>query len=179
MIELDASRRISIRSFRDGDAAAIRELHDRTPPAGSPASPVPPPWPSNLDDIPRRFLAFWVAAIDGKIVGMAGLVAVGKDVSEPVLSGIASWEDVVRLTRMRVAPEWQRCGIGSRLVTTVLSWAREQGRTHVVLETTAEQAAAIALYRRHGFAEVSRSTRGPWELVWMRRAVVSGDPAGE
>lgn len=135
---------------------------------------MPPPWPSDLDDIPRRFLTFWVAENDGTIVGMAGLVAVGNGVPEPVLSGIASHEDAVRLTRMRSAPEWQRCGIGSRLVATVLSWSRERGRTHLVLETTAEQAAAIALYRRRGFAEVTRSTLGPWELVWMRRAVERG-----
>lgn len=79
---------------------------------------------------------------------------------------------------MRIVPEWQRRGIGSRLVETVLSWAGEQGRkgrTHVMLETTAEQAAAIALYRRLGFAEVTRSTVGEWELVWMGRAIPFGD----
>lgn len=160
-----------IRPFHEGDAAAVRALHDRTPAAGSAMSPTPQPWPSDLDDIPRHFLAFWVAEIDGKIVGMAGLVAAGDDVPAPVLSGIASRENAIRLTRMRIAPEWQRRGIGSRLVEAVLAWAREQGRTHVVLETTAGQAAAIALYQHHGFAEVIRSTRGPWVLVWMRRAV--------
>ncbi len=131
---------------------------------------IPQPWPRDLADIPRHFIAFWVAEVDGEIVGIAGLVA-GEDVPEPVLSGIASREDAVRLRQMRIAPEWQRRGMGSRLVETVLAWAREHGRTHVVLETTAGQAAAIALYRRHGFEEITRFTVAPWELVWMRRPV--------
>ncbi len=131
---------------------------------------IPQPWPRDLADIPRHFIAFWVAEVDGEIVGIAGLVA-GEDVPEPVLSGIASREDAVRLTRMRIAPEWQRRGMGSRLVETVLAWAREHGRTHVVLEMTAGQAAAIALYRRHGCEEITRFTVAPWEFVWMRRPV--------
>lgn len=166
---------VRIRLYREGDAAAVRALHDRTPAAGSPASSTPQPWPPDLADIPSHFIAFWVAEMDGEIAGMAGLVAAGDDVPAPVLSSIASRENAIRLTRMRVAPEWQRRGVGCRLVEAVLAWAREQGHTHVVLETTAGQAAAIALYRRHGFAEVTRSTRGPWELVWMRRAIPSDD----
>jgi GNAT superfamily N-acetyltransferase len=160
-----------LRRYRKGDAAAVRALHDRTPPAGSPPSPTPQPWPPDLADIPHHFIAFWVAEIDDEIVGMAGLVAVGENVPAPVLSGIATRGKAIRLTRMRIAPEWQRRGIGSRLVDAVLAWVRDRGYTHVVLETTAGQAAAIALYRRHGFEEITRSTLGPWVLVWMRRPV--------
>lgn len=166
---------LRIRLFHEGDAAAVRTLHDRTPPAGSPASSIPQPRPPDLADIPGHFIAFWVAEIDGEIVGMAGVVTAGEDVPAPVLSGIASRGNAIRLTRMRIAPEWQRRGIGSRLVDAVLAWVRDRGYTHVVLETTAGQAAAIALYRRHGFEEVTRSTLGPWVLIWMRHAIPSDD----
>lgn len=162
-----------IRQYRERDAGGVRALHDRTPTAGSPLPAGTQPLPADLDDIPCHFVAFWVVEVDGGIVGMAGLVAVGEDVPEAVLFGIARREAAVRLTRMRIAPEWQRRGIGSRLVEAILAWAREGGYGNVVLETTAGQEAAIALYRRHGFAEIARSILGEWELVWMRRAVTS------
>lgn len=70
MTEQDALHEASIRSFRDGDAPAIRVLHGRTPPAGSPPSLTPQPWPLDLADIPRHFSTSWVAEIEGEIVGM-------------------------------------------------------------------------------------------------------------
>lgn len=66
-------------------------------------------------------------------------------------------------------------GIGSRLVEAMLTWMREWRYRDLVLETKAGLAAAIALYHRHGFAEVTLSILGKWELVWMRRPVGSGD----
>lgn len=170
---------VRVRRYRDGDAPAVRALHDPTPPAGSPPTSTPQPWNPDLDDIPRHFAAFWVAEIDEEVVGMAGLVPIDDDVPTSVIAGFVTRQDGIRLTRMRVAPEWQRHGIGSRLVETILAWAREWGSIHVVLETTTEQVAAIALYRRHGFGEVAHTTLGRWELVWMHCLVRSGNTEGD
>lgn len=141
------------------------------PPAGSDARGVQP-WPADLDDIPGRYLAFWVALEQGvtgeRVVGMAGAAAPDSSMPALVLRGRAN---LVQLKRMRVAPESQRRGIGSRLTEAVIEWARAHGAEAVILQTTARQAAAVALYRRMGYREVGRSIAGAPELVWFERAL--------
>ena len=163
---------LSIRLFEPGDLPALRWLHDRTPPAGQVAT-RPQPWPAALNDIPANFEAFWVAtetAWDGEaIVGMAGLARAG---SPAGMAPLADFLEVTPLTArldyVRVAPERQRRGIGRRLTATALEWAAGHGFQEVILDTTAQQEAAVALYRSLGFEEAGRSMLGRWELVWFR-----------
>lgn len=112
MPEPQAQPEVRVRPYRDSDAVAVRSLNDRTPLTGCPPSPGPQAWPPDLDDIPRQFKAFCVAEVEGEIAGVAGLVAEAEDVPTPVLATIGRREDAVRLTRMRIAPEWQRRGLG-------------------------------------------------------------------
>lgn len=53
---------------------------------------------------------------------------------------------------MYVASRGRRLGVGEALVHAVLAEARRRGKDHVVLEVADSNAAAIALYRRCGFA---------------------------
>lgn len=158
---------VLIRPWGTGDEAGVRALHDRTP--MSPDVPLehPVPWFGDLDDIARNFRAFFVAGADDGIVGIVGITGPGDDVPPKLGAILPDANRVARLTRMRVAPEWQRQGIGRRLVNTVIDWARERGGTHVILETTPQQPRAIALYASCGFTETAMSTAGPWTLVWM------------
>lgn len=159
---------ITIRSWSPDDQIGVRALHDRTPPAGTKQDSGPQPWPADLDRISENYLAFWIATanrLEGEqIVGMVGVVAPGPDVPEAVRRGR---EDLVRLQRMRIAPEYQRQGIGARLVETVVAWARERDTAEIILETTVQQDAAVALYRHKGFTEIARSMMGPYELIWF------------
>lgn len=163
----------TIRPWEPTDREGVRALHDRTPPAGSLARNLLQRWPDDLDRILEVFQAFWVVTTerDGspEIIGMAGVKAVDDEVPLDLFPGEGDRKRMIRLLRMRIAPEWQRRGIGSRLVETVVTWAGNSGYRSVILETTIEQEPAVALYRRHGFAAVGCSRLERYTLVWMRR----------
>src|SRR5262245_55269468 len=164
---------IEVRLYQPADQARVRALHDRTPPGAGPST-TPQPWPSDLDHIQRAYLAFWVAVEHDdrgeRVVGIAGIESAGPDVPATVLLGRP---DIARLKRMRVAPERQRRGIGTRLTAAAIAWVREHGFSGLLLETTLQQTAAICLYQSMGFAEVGRSTVGQFELVWFELPVNS------
>ena len=60
------------------------------------------------------------------------------------------------LHRMAVAPWRRRARVGSTLLDAVLSTAWGCGCTEVLLEVRADNVAALALYERCGFAELTR-----------------------
>jgi len=106
--------------------------------------------------------------IGERVVGIAGIESAGPDVPATVLRGRSG---IARLKRMRVAPELQRQGIGTKLTRIAIAWVREHGFTGLILETTPQQIAAICLYQSMGFAEVGRSRLGQFELVWFELPV--------
>lgn len=142
-------------------------MYARTPPAGTTTADRQP-WPDDLEHMDECYLAAWVAVDPAggaePIVGMVGVA-----LPDPALAGdvFRELQGLVQLRRMRVAPEWQRRGVGRRLTETVIDWAASSGAQALVLETTAQQAAALALYRRMGFRELARSIHGQHELVWF------------
>ena len=83
-----------------------------------------------------------VIVIDGSAVtGFAVLRVVG---------------ETAELHRIAVAPRRQRARVGSTLLDAVLSTAWARSCTEVLLEVRADNVAALALYERYGFAEVTR-----------------------
>lgn len=160
----------TIRPYQPSDRRQIRELHDRTPPAGSPYL-GPQVWFPDLDDIRGNFLAFWVATqptVDRElVVGFVGVQTPDIEVPDSLLRGRSR---VARLRHMRVAPECQRQGLGRRLTHTVVDWAQDHAYETVIVETTPQQEAAVLLYEHMGFSEVGRSMIGKYELVWFERS---------
>jgi GNAT superfamily N-acetyltransferase len=71
------------------------------------------------------------------------------------------------LRSMWVASEARGQGVGDALVGAVLDWARAAGFRRVVLDVVDDNAAAIALYARHGFepSGVTSSLPAPREHV--------------
>jgi ribosomal protein S18 acetylase RimI-like enzyme len=61
--------------------------------------------------------------------------------------------DVVGLYEIGVAPAMRRRGLGGAMVREALGWARQTGAALAFLQVTADNAPAIALYRRLGFTE--------------------------
>jgi ribosomal protein S18 acetylase RimI-like enzyme len=55
------------------------------------------------------------------------------------------------LQRVAVDPAWQRRGIGRSLVRTSARWARRNGARAIVLNTQAENRAALSLYEEEGY----------------------------
>ena len=76
-------------------------------------------------------------------------------------------DDVAELKRLRVADDMRRRGVGTRLTQAVIDWCRAHGFPTLVLNTTAPQKPAIALYKRLGFRELERTFLGKYELVWL------------
>ncbi|MCL2363889.1 MAG: ribosomal protein S18-alanine N-acetyltransferase [Defluviitaleaceae bacterium] len=80
-----------------------------------------------------------------------------------VARGLADSQEVLGYTFMRhgfseghieniaVSPAAQRCGIASYLIEALLTWARENALTSIMLEVRQGNRAAMALYHKYGF----------------------------
>jgi GNAT superfamily N-acetyltransferase len=81
--------------------------------------------------------AAWIAEVDGRRAGCIFCVAGG--------------EAVAKLRILLVDPSARGLGIGDRLVTTCMEFARAAGYSRMRLWTNDVLAAARAIYLRHGF----------------------------
>ena len=106
-----------------------------------------------------------VAVVDGRIVGSAGIAAVG------------GRRKVVHRARFGISilKEHWGMGIGRVLMEASIDCARQAGYTQLELEVVADNQRAVSLYRRAGFEEYGRNPRGYrsaaagyQELVYMR-----------
>jgi GNAT superfamily N-acetyltransferase len=98
---------------------------------------------------------------------MVGFERPGAGMSVPPPEFVTFDQRTLRLDLMRVAPERQRRGIGRVLTATAVQWARDSGYGRIILDTTPQQEAAVALYTACGFVDRGRSTIGGYEIVWF------------
>lgn len=102
------------------------------------------------------------ARVDGVLAGVGGIELQPDGIGE--------------LKRFYVLPQYRGSGVADAVITALLRHAQEQGTRRVRLETGDKQHAAIAFYRRHGFAEIPRF--GPYAnsatSVCMERATLTG-----
>jgi ribosomal protein S18 acetylase RimI-like enzyme len=158
---------IHVRPYRPADRPHIRTLHDRVWPPWH-KGPEPPGWFTDLERIEECYSAFWIAverrAGAEVLVGMVGADRPGPDVPVALLEGRT---DVVHLSRMRIAPECRRQGVGLRLCQTLVDWAYDNGLEAVLTNTPSNNPPARSLYRKVGFTEVGTSVVGPAELMWF------------
>ena len=79
---------------------------------------------------------YYAALYDGKIAGYGGM-----------------WHVVTEghITNIAVAPQYRRLGVGSAVVNRLLQTAKEKEMIGVTLEVRVSNAAAKALYEKHGF----------------------------
>ena len=71
----------------------------------------------------------------------------------------ASWlpqEAAAEVEGLVVDEKYRRQGIGSALIGACMVWAAKSGASSMRLEVRASNAAALALYQRHGFSTVGR-----------------------
>ncbi|XP_028854061.1 N-acetyltransferase family 8 member 3-like [Denticeps clupeoides] len=106
---------------------------------------------TDMKDVQKSFLSspdscFWVAEarVNGRseVMGMVAVEAKRE----------AGGERFGELFRMIVSPAARRTGLGSRLTQTAIDFCKERGFSKVVLHTSSTQEAAVALYRKTGFA---------------------------
>lgn len=91
-----------------------------------------------------------IAFVDGKVVGTAGIEAVGTKykVRHRAEFGIS------------VLKEYWGLGIGRALMEVCIKCAKEAGYAQLELTVVAENTRAIALYQKAGFVEYGRNPRG-------------------
>ncbi len=160
----DSSPGLWIRRFQDSDHDAVWALHhDALHDAGAHAGSGP--WDDDLHAISRVYLEqggdFIVGLVDDELVAMGAVRRSGPRRAE--------------IKRMRVAPHLQRRGFGRRVLEHLESRAAEFGYTQLQLDTTADQLAAQALYRRHGYRETAREQRDRFELIFYEKNLIPDD----
>ena len=139
---------IVIRSFKEEDAPQVRELHIRvnrllSPPDLRDAFEAYIER-SLVDEIDRiqpyyaeRDGGFWVAILEGKLVGMFGLERASPHSME--------------LRRMYVEPSVRRQGIGQLMLRFAEDECRRRKAFQLELCTAEIQSAALALYKSAGY----------------------------
>jgi ribosomal protein S18 acetylase RimI-like enzyme len=116
-----------------------------------------PQFDADLDDPARTYRRLWVAVDGERVVGSIALRDLGDDAFE--------------LKRMYLAPERRGRGLGKRLLTHALDWARANGARSVRLDTSERMVAAQRLYESYGFERVSRTAprQGQCRLLYELR----------
>lgn len=106
-----------------------------------------------------------VAVVDGIVIGMAGIEAVGKKykVRHRAEFGIS------------IAKDYWGLGIGTALLSACIECARTVGYVQLELDVVADNERAISMYQKAGFVEYGRNPKGfnsrisgYQELVYMR-----------
>ncbi|HSS08966.1 MAG TPA: ribosomal protein S18-alanine N-acetyltransferase [Acidimicrobiales bacterium] len=140
-----AARVIDIESSGPGDGAPLevhlvpmRRRHLRSV-LRIESQVYPRPWslPLFMSELNlRTSRAYYVARVDGSVVGYAGLMLTGDD---------------AHVTTIAVDPAWHRHKIGTRLLLNLAREARERSARHLTLEVRMSNTGAQALYKKFGF----------------------------
>jgi ribosomal protein S18 acetylase RimI-like enzyme len=95
---------------------------------------------------------FFVVSLDNKVVGMGGLLKMNNEIAE--------------VKRMRVNSAYQKKGIGSSILESLIKRAEELGYKKLELDTTENMDAARRLYEKYGFKEFKRGRAGHLESIF-------------
>jgi putative acetyltransferase len=107
-----------------------------------------------MDDLQANYFdpggTFLVALNEGQVIGSGALRRLDDQTAE--------------LKRMWLLEAYHGRGIGYRLITQLIDFAHKQGFTRIRLQTSPEQARALAFYRRVGFYEIPCYNDGVGEI---------------
>ena len=157
-VALTGGVELLVRNAVASDARALRDIMQRTHAVSDYLRSYPDEQSAD-DEQEARSLAEMersddevelVAVVDGKIVGSAGVTAVGsrRKVAHRACFGIS------------VLKEQWGMGIGRALMEACIDCARRAGYAQLELEVVADNERAVSLYRRAGFEEYGRNPRG-------------------
>ena len=129
---------VSVRTFEPRDGDACRRLYVEGLLGGKLADNDTG---LDIDDISAAYLHeanshFWVAELDGEVVGMVG---------------VQHYDGVGEIRRLRVRNDIQRRGIGSRLVEVAVQFCQEHGYLKVELDTYVDRDPAVKLFEKFRF----------------------------
>lgn len=125
--------RLVLRPMAAEDIPAVMEIEERV---------YPFPWtPGNFADAIDSGYLCKVAQLEGEMVGYAVMMPAVDD---------------VQLLNISIAAEHQGKGLGSELLESMMALARELRMQRMLLEVRPSNAAALGLYRKHGFTEIGQ-----------------------
>ncbi|MDP9846740.1 ribosomal protein S18-alanine N-acetyltransferase [Streptosporangium lutulentum] len=124
-----------LRRMTADDLPAVMKIEQETFPADAWSEGM---LRGELNDQPRT-RHYVVALVDDEIVGYAGLFAAG---------------DQADVQTIAVLSGWRRTGIGSAMLTELLSEAVRRGAQSIFLEVRADNPGAQAVYSGFGFEEI-------------------------
>lgn len=145
---------LTIRKCQPDDVKAVRELVtsvlDQEFPKEAQAYPT-----KDLNDILGSYgklgEAFFVAAMNGRVVGTVGVKR--ED------------ERVALLRRLFVAPDCRRKKVGVQLLDRAIEFCKEVGYDEIIIKTSSSMAPAVHLCQRKGFVPRARLNLGSQELL--------------
>ena len=155
MSDPSATPSCCIRSFRSEDLPACRVLYREGLLGGQLAENDTG---FDIDDIELAYMRtagnhFWVAEVNGQIVGMVGVQQHDEGVGE--------------IRRLRVKPGWRRRGIGRNLVETAIRFCQKCGYLKVTLDTFMEREPALRLFEKFRFTHSRSRTLAGKELMYF------------
>ena len=140
---------VIVREYLAEDAAAFRELNLAWVEA---FFTVEAEDRAQLEDPQTHILdlggAILIAEHNGEAVGTVGLVT-------------GHGDGVIELIKMSARTDFQGKGIGRALMEAAIAKSRDMGAVQIWLETNTKLAAAIALYRKVGFRELTGDEVAP------------------
>jgi len=138
----------SLRRYHPDDADAVWELHVSALSAEGAYDEAFAHRDVDLERVVEEYLGtdgeFLVAEDGDDIVAMGGFQPDGDD------------DDAAVIRRMRVRPDRQREGLGSRVLAELEARAAEAGFERLRLDTSTDLTAAMRFYEAHGYEAVDR-----------------------
>lgn len=123
----------------------------------------------------RRGGTFLVGEIDDTIVATGGFYADTDADTDTNADTDTDARGAAKLRRMRVTPELQGEGIGSRMLGALEDAAREKEFTALTLDTTVEQTSARRFYRDNGYRRTDRREFEGFDSVFFRKRLDGGE----
>ncbi len=93
----------------------------------------------------KKMWRCWIAEHEGQVLG-----SIWTQIVEKIPNPVSENEHYLYITNFYVSAEWRNRGIGSKLLTTALQWAKNHDAHSVILWPTE---LSRPLYLRHGFSE--------------------------
>lgn len=142
----NALEQLTVRTVGDGDHKVVTRLYTDGLLAGQLASNDTG---ADIDNLREAYFAdesnhFWVAEIDGEIVGMIGVARDDEHTAE--------------IRRLRVDKRWQQTDLAGRLIETALAHCTRHSYLKVRFDTRFERNAALELFERFGFQHTRSKT---------------------
>ena len=159
---------LTIRRYEEADHDAVWEVHNvALHQVGAHVGNGP--WDDDLHHIEEVYFAdggeFLVGECEGRVVAMGALRRVS--------------DDVAKVTRMRVHPRCQRRGFGQAILERLEARAVELGYATLTLETTVQQTAAQALYRKNSYRETGRTVMHSFVVIVFEKRLSGPQARGE